>query len=72
MNNIIKTLHFVPNVSAQHSLSQRKIIYVCVCVCLWHVSMRIFNLFMIPLRKIRLRAFVSCNRHQQSTRMKVH
>ena len=27
--------------------------------------MRIFNLFMIPLRKIR-------NRHQQSTRMKVH
>jgi len=34
------------------------------------VSMRIFNVFMIPLRKIRLRAFV--NRHQQSTRMKVH
>ena len=42
-------------------------IYICVCVCvclcvyvcLWHVSMRIFNLFMIPLRKIRLRAFVT-------------
>ena len=45
--------------------SQRKIIYiyVCVCVCayicLWHVSMRIFNLFMIPYRNYRLRAFVT-------------
>ena len=40
-------------------------IYVCVCVCLcvnvclWHVSMRIFNLCMIPVRKIRLRACVT-------------
>ena len=38
-------------------------IYICVClwvyVCLWHVSMRIFNLFMIPLRKNRLWAFVT-------------
>ena len=38
---------------------------VCVCVCLcvyvcvWHVSMRIYNLFMILLRKIHLRAFVT-------------
>jgi hypothetical protein len=31
-------------------------ICVCVCVCDTDVSMRIFNLFMIPLRKIRLRA----------------
>ena len=42
-------------------------IYVCVSVCLyvyvclWHVSIRIFNLFMTPLRKIRLRAFVIDN-----------
>jgi hypothetical protein len=42
-------------------------IYICVCVCvclyvcLWHVSIRIFNLFMTPLRKIRLRAFVTDN-----------
>ncbi len=28
------------------------------------VSMRIFNLFMIPLRKIRLRAFVTDNNKQ--------
>jgi hypothetical protein len=45
--------------------SWKTCVYVCVCVCLcvyvclWHVSMRIFNLFMIPLRKIRLRAFVT-------------
>ena len=32
---------------------------VCVCVCLWHVSVRIFNLFIIPLKKMRLRAFVT-------------
>jgi hypothetical protein len=34
---------------------------VCLYVCLWHVSIRIFNLFMTPLRKIRLRAFVTDN-----------
>jgi hypothetical protein len=34
--------------------------YVSLPVCmLWHVSMRIFNLFTIPLRKIRLREFVT-------------
>jgi hypothetical protein len=32
---------------------------VCVFVCMWHVSLRMFNLFMIPLRKIRARAFVT-------------
>jgi len=43
----------------------RLYIYMCVCVCLcvyaclWHVSMRIFNLSMISLRKIRLRALVT-------------
>ena len=45
-------------------------IYICVCVCtcvyvcLWHVSMRIFNLCMIPVRKIRLRACVTVIRNQ--------
>jgi hypothetical protein len=34
---------------------------VCLCmyVCLWHVSLRMFNLFTIPLRKIRLKAFAT-------------
>jgi hypothetical protein len=36
---------------------------MCACmslyVCLWHVSLRMFNLFTIPLRKIRARAFVT-------------
>ena len=38
---------------------QKSSVCVCVCVCLWHVSMRIFNLFIIPLKKMRLRAFVT-------------
>jgi hypothetical protein len=34
---------------------------VCLCmyVCLWHVSLRMFNVFTIPLRKIRLKAFAT-------------
>ena len=38
------------------------LVYIYMCVCAFacmYVSMRIFNLFMIPLRKIRLRAFVT-------------
>jgi hypothetical protein len=42
----------------------------CVCACVracvraWHVSMRIFNLCMISLRKIRLKAFVTDTNNQ--------
>ena len=40
---------------------------VCVFVCMWHVSLRMFNLFMIPLRKIRARAFVTdINSHESA------
>jgi hypothetical protein len=43
---------------------------MCVCVCLyvyislWHVSIRIFNMFMTALRKIRFTAFVTDNNNQ--------
>ena len=43
MNNIIKTLHFVPDVLAEHSLSQRKFFITMTIVMETHNSRIVFQ-----------------------------